>query len=345
MRKSIFIALTVSFIAVAIVQRASSQAQDSQIHFPPVRFPFGSAHVGTAMTSPNIGNEGTLDVLEGGGSSRVLSYDIQSGIWQPLTYAPTGVEHGAAISNLFNDCDFAFAGGGSNRFFTTGTLCKSSGVLADTPAPVDAGAAVAAAMGVVGSPVDSVFAFRGGGTRDFWQYGISQNKWTVLPQAPAPVGDGAALVEALNCDGNWTRLQFQIAALRGNNSRDFWCFDIPSGAWITGPGIPPFPAAIGPGASLAQLQRIGRIYALRGGGTSDFYQLQSGRWAPLSNTPGPVNAGGALVGINYGTRSQRDVLYALQGGSSSAIWRYDVASDTWTHISNLPIIGSQAIGK
>jgi hypothetical protein len=301
MRKSIFLALTVSFIAVAIVQRASSQAQDPQIHFPPARLPFGSAHVGTAMTSPNIGGEGTLDVLEGGGSSRVLSYDIQSGIWQPLTYAPTGVEHGAAISNLFNGCDFAFAGGGSNRFFTTGTICESPGVLADTPAPVAAGAAVAAAIGLVGSPVDSVFALRGGGTSDFWQYGISQNKWTVLSQTPAP--------------------------------------------WITGPGIPPFPAAIGPGASLAQLQHIGRIYALRGGGTSDFYQLQSGRWAPLANTPGPVNAGGSLVGINYGTRSQRDVLYALQGGSSSAIWRYDVASDTWTQISNLPIFGSQAIGR
>lgn len=110
------------------------------------------------------------------------------------------------------------------------------------------------------------------------------------------------------------------------------------------PGIPPVPAAIGPGASLAQLQSLGRIYAL-------LYRRWNLRFlaAPvrkidttmLSNTPGPVNGGGALVGINYGTQSQGDVLYALQGGSSPAIWRYDVASDTWTHIGNLPLSPSR----
>jgi hypothetical protein len=44
-----------------------------------------------------------------------------------------------------------------------------------------------------------------------------------------------------------------------------------------------------------------------------------------------------LVGINYGTRSQRDVLYALQGGGSTAVWKYDVTADVWTHQADVPV--------
>jgi len=113
-----------------------------------------------------------------------------------------------------------------------------------------------------------------------------------MPSTPEPVGDGAALVEVASCGGNSL---FEIAALRGVGTSDFWCFDIAHSVWVTGPGIPPVPAAAGPGVSLAQLQRFGYIYALRGGGTSDFWQLKSGTWKQLSDTPDPVNAGGALL--------------------------------------------------
>ena len=41
------------------------------------------------------------------------------------------------------------------------------GLLASAPAPVSAGAGITAAMGLVGAPIDSVFALRGGGTTDF----------------------------------------------------------------------------------------------------------------------------------------------------------------------------------
>ena len=189
--------------------------------------------------------------------------------------------------------------------------CDLAAVLADAPAPVGAGAALATAPGLVGAPANLVFALRGAGSSDFWQYNIAQNAWTVMPSTPEPVGDGAALVEVASCGGNSL---FEIAALRGGGTSDFWCFDIAHSVWVTGPGIPPVPAATGPGVSLAQLQRFGYIYALRGGGTSDFWQLKSGTWKQLSDTPDPVNAGGALVGINYGTQSHSAVLMRWKEG-------------------------------
>jgi len=319
--------------AVAIVFAMTGAAQERQISPPHV--PFGPPHVGRSMTAPAYGTEGTLDILEGGESKRVWSFDIGSATWTTMYAAPTAVGSGGSISNLYRDCDFAFVGGGSTKFFATGMRCSSPRILADTPAPIGVGAALATAGDFPDGPVDLVFALRGGDTSDFWQYSISQDKWIVLPPIPATVGDGAALVEVHSCG---TLYGYHVAALRGGNTRDVWCFDIENNVWVTKQGPPPVPDALGRGASVAQLQRFGKIYVLRGGESRDFYQLDThGTWTKLSSAPGPVSAGAGLVGINYGTQSQRDELYALQGGTSSALWRYDVATDTWLQIANLPL--------
>ncbi len=200
------------------------------------------------------------------------------------------------------------------------------------PAPVSVGAGIVAAMGLVGAPLDSVFALRGGGTKEFWHYSISQNEWTSLPDTPAPVGDGGGIVEVFSFDFCQPG-RFFIAAIRGSNTTDFWQFNIDENRWCTGPGTP---APVGPGGSIAQLQRIGQVYVLRGNGTAHFWSLRNRQWTQLADTPGPVGAGGGLVGINYGTRSQRDVLYAVQGGGSRAVWKYDVDTNIWTHQTDAP---------
>src|SRR5215831_4928989 len=195
------------------------------------------------------------------------------------------------------------------------------GLLSPAPAPVSAGGGLAAVMGLVGAPIDLVYALRGGGTSDFWQYRISQDLWTVLPSTPAPVGDGGGIVEVASfrfCAPGPSH--FDLAVVRGAETTDFWFFDISAASWCKGPDIP---APVGSGGAIAQLQGHGRIYVLRGGGTADFWSIgQDNQWKKLANTPGPVGEGGALVGINSGSS---DVLYALQGGGSTAVWRYDVA--------------------
>jgi hypothetical protein len=291
---------------------------------------------GGAITAPNIGQEGTLDVLLGGGSQQVLSLDVFTKTWSAVGSAPSQIGEGGAIASLFNGCDYAFAGGGSTAFFSTGGIpwvCQA-GSLTDAPAPVGAGGALAAAPGVGGAPTDYVFALRGAGSRDFWRYSISLHSWAILAETPEAVGDGAGLVEFFSNGVICNTSSFSVAALRGNQTTDFWCFNIDHLMWETGPATP---APVGPGGALAQLQRLGHLYALRGGGTRDFWRLDpTGLWVSRAPTPGPVGAGGSLVGINYGTLSQRDVLYALQGGGSGAVWRYDVETDTWAEIAKVP---------
>lgn len=218
----------------------------------------------------------------------------------------------------------------SSLSYRAETKTASTSVLASTPSPVSVGGGIAAGMGLVGAPIDSVFALRGGETSDFWHYSISQDEWTTLPNAPAAVSDGGGIVEVASSDFCQPG-RFFLAAIRGGNTTDFWEFNIDENRWCAGTATP---APVGPGGAIAQLQRIDQIYVLRGNGTTDFWSFKNSQWKALASAPGPVGAGGGLVGINYG--SQGDVLYAVQGGGSSAVWRYDVATNTWSHKTNVP---------
>jgi hypothetical protein len=193
--------------------------------------------------------------------------------------------------------------GHEKRNFTHRTLGAASGagLLSPAPAPVLAGGGLAAVMGLVGAPIDLVYALSGGGTTDFWQYRISQNLWTALPSTPAPVGDGGGIVQVASYNFCSTGpSHFDLAVLRGGQTTDFWFFDISAGSWCKGPDTP---ASVERGAAIAQLQGQGRSYVLRGGGTTEFWSIgQENRWTKLASTPGPVGEGGALVGINYGIR-------------------------------------------
>lgn len=279
---------------------------------------------GGGITSPNRGQAGVIDILPGDGRQTVWSLDVFTGTWTPFP-SPAPLDPGAAISNLFNGCDYAFAGGSTNTFFRTGGgICGGTTQLADAPAPIGPGGSLVAAIGLVGSPVDTVFALRGDGTRDFWAYSISGDEWDVLPDLPEPALDGAALVQTC-C--------FDVWALQGSGSRNMWLYRGSTQTWSAGAMTP---AEVGPGASLAQLQRFGHIYVLRGGGSTDFWRFMFGTWTPLAPVPEPVGAGGGLVGVNYGTFHQRDILFAIVGGGSDSIYEYDVASDRWSLVGVVP---------
>jgi hypothetical protein len=94
---------------------------DSWIHQSDVPGPVGP---GGGITSSNVGGaeEGTLNILQGGESKSVWSLDIAANSWKLIDNAPSVIVAGGATSNQFNGCDFAFVGGGSRQFFSTGLL-------------------------------------------------------------------------------------------------------------------------------------------------------------------------------------------------------------------------------
>ena len=81
------------------------------------------------------------------------------------------------------------------------------------------------------------------------------------------------------------------------------------------------------------------IFALRGGGTSDFlkYDPLSNQWRYVAPTPAPVGAGGSLA------FSDNNYIYALLGGSDT-VWSYSIADDQWQSEAIFPDRGSVGEG-
>jgi hypothetical protein len=65
--------------------------------------------------------------------------------------------------------------------------------------------------------VDLIYAFKGGNTREFWSYSISQDTW--IQNADIPAGPRNRKVKS---GGALTFAQGRVYGLKGNNTREFW---------------------------------------------------------------------------------------------------------------------------
>jgi hypothetical protein len=83
------------------------------------------------------------------------------------------------------------------------------------------------------------------------------------------------------------------------------------------------PAAINSGGALVY-PGGNYLYALRGGGQSNFYRysIPFNNWSSMTATPGPINSGGALISDNGNS------IYAFNG-SSQKFWLYNISANTW----------------
>jgi len=296
------------------------------------------AIVAAGVVSPTAalaaGPGGGLQILNGGpgvildGPSSTLWYvDLNTGYWHKVA-SPTTIGSGGALTTPWmNGCQYVLAGNRTRTFFAAGWRVFAfgecpEGPLAETPAPVGPGGSLVTNPGF-GNPGDKIHALRGDSTTDFWEYSINDNAWKSTTSAPGSVGEGAAMTfMPFANDG-------QYLTFRGGNTRDVWTFDLATRVWRT---EVPIPMPVGQGGSLTW-SFTGEVYAFAGGGSASFWRLSSGQWSRLADAPEPVNDGAGLVAINFGSPN---VVYAVTGGSSRALWKYVVADNLWEHVLNLP---------
>jgi beta-lactamase superfamily II metal-dependent hydrolase len=67
---------------------------------------------------------------------------------------------------------------------------------------------------------NKIYAFKGGGTQEFWSYDIAQDYWSPQEIIPKdPLTDKKSVIKA---GGSLTALNGKIYALKGNNRNEFW---------------------------------------------------------------------------------------------------------------------------
>jgi len=187
-----------------------------------------------ANSSPLVSTGTNIYVMQGGSNTGFWQYNIAQNLWTVLTSTPAGATNGEALAYPGSgNFIYALQGGqapstGFWRYcmLTTGTCTTpgggtqnantwtTSGTLANTPAAVSGGGALA----FIGN---TLYAFGGANTNNFWSYDVTQiapGTWTNLTSTNGPpdtVRSGGALAS----DGTY------LYATRGNFTKTFWRYN------------------------------------------------------------------------------------------------------------------------
>ncbi len=177
----------------------------------------------------------------------------------------------------------------------------------------------------------------------FWRYDPQADHWAEMNVAgldPGTFRNGTALA----WDHGDTIYALAGARYSDPNRRVFLSYDIPGDSWTT---LETTPGPQGAGDAMTWSGYDGYLYAIMGSNSHGTvfarYDPDAGSWALRQPPPQDTDDGCSLVwtGDAY--------LYAFQGEliedqPSRIFWRYDMESDTWLQMADVPDVGGVSDG-
>jgi len=213
--------------------------------------------------------------------------------------------------------------------------------------------------------VNTIYATKGGGTKEFWVYDISLDTWSAKAFVPSERGlrGGTSLAYY---DG-------KIYLLAGEQSNDaltnFFEYNPLADTFGGSPWRSLYPIPLIPdnrtfqdGSCLGQLNGI--IYALKGSGKNNYfwaYVIGADFWTQMESIPlihphnqtsdevdlvislerarkSRVKQGGAMT-------TDGDVIYAIKGGGAQDFWKYSPTTNHWNALETIPRLNRQSVPK
>jgi hypothetical protein len=191
--------------------------------------------------------------------------------------------------------------------------------------------------GTLTSAGDKLYATKGGGSLDFWEYDPSLRKWTQLSSVPAggrKVKDAASFA-AVRISG----IDY-IYLLKASNSLEFYRYNVAAAAWET---LSPAPLGASnktykAGSAITCSPDLGQIYVLKGS-TNEFfsYSLTDGSWRTLNPLP-LLGSSGRPKKVKDGASLtyRRGLVYALKGGNTNEFFTFRCDSGKWYTFPDMP---------
>jgi len=265
----------------------------------------------TQDTSGNFSSPETLFIYDYNGISPA----------QSLTLTDTASFTGTATNtNLAND-QIKLASR-TNGFWQQETLAAA-------PATLQYGAKN---MAYVASS-DKVYVFRGANTLTFYQYDIATDTWTTLANAPSNVYIGGGVIEGPSG---------YLYGLPGNNTTTFWRYSIEDNVWSDVDAADlPLTSYYGTTPVYDGSQFI---YVARGNNDDSFwrYDTLNDTWESLANTNFGAVTNAATNVLYVGGDLTIDVanqlVYAIQGGLYDGFAVYDINTNLWTTLPDVPAL-------
>ncbi|MFH1689200.1 MAG: hypothetical protein ABIE42_03050 [Candidatus Eisenbacteria bacterium] len=167
---------------------------------------------------------------------------------------------------------------------------------------------------------DYIYVPQGNGTSAFYRYTISTDTWDSMADYPE---DG---VRRMGRSVVWPGSGDYIYAAKGNQEATFFRYHIPSDAWEY---LTPIPVATVYGSSICW-GGGGRIFAAVEGERFFEYRTSSDSWTEKAPYPAPIDFG------SYLTFDGMESIFMTRGAETDTLWRYDIPTDEWEQLDNLP---------
>lgn len=186
-----------------------------------------------------------------------------------------------------------------------------------------------------------LFAVKGYNTSEFCGYNVEGDSWLVLDSLPCAPGRAKRVKKgaALACDPYDT----MVYALKGNNTTEFWKYDVRGDSWVAMRDIPLGTSnkKVKGGSGLAFCRRStgSFVYAAKGGKRNEFwaYDVTRDTWLGMADVPPGDRLKGMADGSCLVTAGNR--LYALKAAVNE-FYRYDVTANAWSAVRDLPVAGA-----
>ncbi|PIY69511.1 hypothetical protein COY90_00275 [Candidatus Roizmanbacteria bacterium CG_4_10_14_0_8_um_filter_39_9] len=249
-----------------------------------------------------------------------------------FTYIYSGVSPPQSITQTLST---DFSGGTATNVATTGDQIKiasKSGFwqqerLSLPPAYVSYGGNFAYV-----SSTNKLYTFRGQNTVTLYEYDVATDVWSTKANAPSGVYVGGGIIEGP---------AGYLYGWKGNNSSSFWRYDIVNDTWDDVAATDP-PQSFSYGTDLVY-DGSRYLYGLRGNIDDTFlrYDTSTDSWETLAN----IDFGAPTVQVNNlvykgGALAYEggDTIYAIQGNTRSGFASYNISTNSWTQLPNLPTI-------
>ncbi|KKR32263.1 MAG: hypothetical protein UT64_C0038G0001, partial [Candidatus Falkowbacteria bacterium GW2011_GWF2_39_8] len=281
-------------------------------------------------------------------------YSITDNSWASMADTPAAVKNGGALTWAEGNYLYAFAGNDTDAFWQYDITLNTWSSLSNFPAIISNEGSNLVYPGYG----DFIYA-NGGGSLSFYKYSISSNTWTQLTSlltvlsmsGTSMVSDGRDYLYASTnqrysisrniwetptsafgySGGKLAYVQsgnyIFAATYNGNTFSRYSLINDNDNAWQQ---MPDAPNKIGDGTyngAVITYDGNGNFFAARGGGTSNFwkYNVATGVWTVMANTPASVANGTKLVSDHQG-----NLYLVLQ---TNALWKYTINTNSWTNLN------------
>jgi len=240
---------------------------------------------------------------------------------------------------------YALKGNGTCEFYGYNTVLDAWAALESVPAMNRANKKKAVKKGssLAMGHDRKVYATKGNGLLDFWQYDPPTRRWTQLENVPPGTkackdGTSAAALVTSYADGSDTGF---IYLLKGSGTYEFYRYNIETGLWDT--SLPPAPGGASSkpfkGGSSIAYDGGDLIYCLKGTYNEFFAYSISGRtWVTLETLPriAPPSAKKTKVKDGSQIAWAGGSVCALKGNNTNEFWQFKCDEQHWELAPPMP---------